>query len=283
MNSKTATFQRLTILWVVITLGFSYYAQLTFDSWLRFSPPMINTTYNIYIEPQPLGGSVAKNMSFGMNEALADWYWLQMIQYYGGGDPNGQYRKLPEMFNTITDLSPKFLEAYQTGLIILPGEGYADQAISLGNKGMQNLPDSWEMPYYTGLVYHIYKKDYNAAAHLFDLAASKPGAPANTKYFAAIYYNSSDQRQIAYQIFQTVYSTTTDSFIKDRAGKYLTHLQIIFFLQDATKTFHDRFGRYPSTLNELVTKNVIIGIPDDPINIPLSINSQTGEILEVRK
>jgi len=224
MNFKALSLQRLTILWVVLCLGASYYAQLTFDSWARFSPSKIDTAYNVYIEPQPLSGSVAKNISFGMNEALADWYWLQLIQYYGGGEPNGYYRKLPEMFNTVTDLSPKFLDAYQTGLIILPGEGFVDQAITLGNKGMQNLPDSWEMPYYTGLVYHIYKKDYTTAAHYFDIAATKPGAPANTKYFAAIYYNAADQRQVAFQIFQTIYNTTTNSYIKDRAGKYLTHL-----------------------------------------------------------
>jgi tetratricopeptide (TPR) repeat protein len=280
---QTVRWSQLTGLLLVVGLALSYLAQLQFDSWARFTPPVIKTTYNIYIEPQPLSAPLARAVSFGAREFMADWYWLTAIQYYGGGDPNGQYRKLAELFTTITDLSPKFEPAYETGLIILPGEGFTDQAIALGHKGEQNLPDQWQIPYYTGLDYHIYKKDYLAAAKEFDKAAKLPGAPDNVRYFSAIYYSQADQRQVAYQLFKNIYDTTDDQFIKDRTKKYLGHLEIVFYLEDAVTAYHQKFGHYPPTLNALVTEKIIPEIPVSPLGRNYTIDPATGQVGETVK
>ena len=282
MNFKTLTLKQFLVFWLLICFALSYLAQLKYDTWYRYSSSKINASYNEYIEPQPLSSDAAKMAAFGANEFVADVYWLELIQYYGGGDPYGKYRKLAEMFNTVTDLSPKFLEAYQTGLIILPGEGFVDQAIQLGEKGQQNIPDSWEMPYYEGLVYHIYKKDYVSAAHQFELAAAKPGAPANAKYFAAIYYKQADQRETAYEIFKMVRDTTKEDYIRERAQKYVTHLEIIFFLEKAVSMYKDKYGSYPSSLDKLVSGKIVTGIPDSPLNIRFGIDSKSGAILELK-
>lgn len=280
---QSISWRRFTLLAVLATFSLSFVGQINYDTWLRYSPPkLLNVTLNEYIEPQPLSPSLAKAVSFGATEFMADYYWLTMIQYYGGGTPNGHYRKLAELFDTVTELSPHFTQAYQTGLVILPGEGFVDQAIALGKKGEQNLPDSWEMPYYTGLVYHIYKKDYIAAAKEFQLAADKPGAPPITRLFIGIYYNNANQRQIAYEIFRTVHETTTDSFVKDRSAKYITHLEIIFFIEDAVKKYHDAFGHYPATPQELVKASIITEVPLDPLNIHLAIDQKTGEVSEIK-
>ncbi len=271
--------RKLTIIWVVVFLGLSFVAQINYDAWRRYSPPkLIGVDYNIYIEPQPLSPPLAKAISFGSTEFLADYYWLTLIQYYGGGTPNGKYRKLAELFNVVTDLSPKFLQAYQTGLIILPGEGFPDQAIQLGEKGKQNLPDSWEMPYYTGLVYHIYKKDFVSAAKEFQIAATKKDAPPITQYFAGIYYKEADQRQLAYQIFKTVHDTTKDDFVRERSGKQLLHMEMIFFLEDAVDKYHQQFSRYPTSPLDLVTKGIIKELPTSPLGISFVIDPQSGQV-----
>ena len=283
-NWQLADLRKLTILWVVLFLGLSFVGQVNYDTWRRYSPSrMLNVDYNVYIEPQPLSPSLAKAVSFGSTEFLADYYWLTMIQYYGGGTPYGKYRKLAELFNVITDLSPKFLQAYQTGLIILPGEKFPDEAIQLGEKGKKNLPDSWEMPYYTGLVYHIYKKDYVSAAKEFQIAATKKDAPPITQYFAGIYYKEADQRQLAYQIFKTVHDTTTSDFVRDRSAKQILHLEIAFFLEDATAKYHERYGRFPSNPQDLVAKGIIKEVPASPLNVGFTIDSQTGAVTEAKK
>ncbi len=277
-SSYPLAWKNISVFVVVGLFALGYVAQIRFDAWQFYSPSRINTTYNVYIEPQPLSSQTAKLASLGATEFMADYYWLTLIQYYGGGTPNGKYRKLAELFNTVTDLSPKFATAYQNGLLILPGEGFVDQAIALGKKGQQNLPDSWEMPYYTGLVYHIYKKDYVSAAKEFQKAADLPGAPPITKLFVAIYYNQADQRQIAYGIFKTIYDTTDDTYIKDRAAKYVGHLEMLFSLQDAVTTFHQKFGRNPKSLNELVDKKIISEIPVSPLGRNFVLDPKSGQV-----
>jgi len=283
MSFSLTGLKRLTLLWVATALAVSYIAQLQYDSWRRFGPPKIQTTYNIFIEPQPPNSETALLASFGAREFLADWYWLKTIQYYGGGDPYGKYRKLAELFDVVVTLSPKFLAAYQTGLIILPGEGFVEEAIALGKGGQRNLPDRWELPYYTGLVYHIYKKDYRAAAEQFTQAASLPGAPPIVQYFSGVYRNLANERQLAYEIFRTVAATSESDFIKERAAKYVLHLEVIFQLEDALKSYQARFKRLPDSFEALVAAGILGRVPQSPLGITLVLDRQTGAILETKR
>ncbi|OGD63087.1 hypothetical protein A3A71_03825 [Candidatus Berkelbacteria bacterium RIFCSPLOWO2_01_FULL_50_28] len=282
-GSRFFSFQRFSVLLIIVALVLTYVVQIRYDTWRRYGDPKINVSFNQYIEPQPLSPVLARAVSFGATEFVADYYWLKTIQYYGGGDPYGKYRKLAELFNLVTDLSPKFTQAYQTGLIILPGEGFVDEAIALGKKGEKNLPESWEMPYYTGLVYHMQKKDYINAAREFKKAAVLPGAPPIVKLFVGIYYNLGDERKLAYEIFRTVYQTTDSAFVKERAAKYVAHLKIVFELEDAVKKFRRVNSRVPDSLPELVTTGFIKRIPASPLTVKLSINPKTGAIIDDKR
>ena len=88
---------------VITFLSLVYVAQINYDSWSRYSPRALSVSYNDFIEPQPLSGLAAKGVSLGQSQFLANIYWLELIQYYGGGEPNGRYRKLPDLYsNTLT-------------------------------------------------------------------------------------------------------------------------------------------------------------------------------------
>lgn len=279
MSSKLLPTERSRFwLYAIAAMMLSLAAQLNFDIWRTYAPPKIASSYNDFIEPQPLSATYTRATSFGATEFAADIYWLKLIQYYGGGDPGGKYRKLAELFNTVTDLSPRFTAAYTTGLITLPGEGFVTEALLLGEKGKQNLPADWQMPYYTGLVYHIYKKDYIRAAEEFTKAAELPNAPDNVTYMAALYYKEGDKRKIAYELFKTIHETTTDSFIKERSIKYVVHLEGIFYLEDAVAAFKAKNNRFPSDLNELQSQKIISAVPVSPLGFSYHYNSSTGEI-----
>lgn len=265
---------------VIFAWGISYASQIQHDTWRRYSEAKIAVSYNEYIEPQPLSLDSARLASFGATEFVADLYWLQLIQYYGGGDPYGKYRKLAELFTAVTDLSPKFLQAYITGLVILPGEGFVDEAIVLGEIGEKNLPESWEMPYYTGLVYHIYKKNYLKAGEKFNLAAENPDAPPITKLFAGIYFKEADQRKTAFLIFQTLIETSKDEFVIERAIKHLEHLAGLFTLEDAVSKYQTNLGKLPESLQELVNEKILKEIPVSPFGLNYTYDNITGEISE---
>jgi hypothetical protein len=282
MSTKSGPFRYPGYL-ALIALVIAYVGQVRLDTWRFYDERnKVAVSANIYIEPQPPSGEAARLSSFGAREALADWYWLKLIQYYGGGDPQGKYRKLAELFDVITDLSPRFTEAYRTGLLILPGEGFVEEAVALGEKGKTALPEHWEMPYYTGLVHHIYKKDYLSAAREFEAAAAMPDAPPIAKLFAGIYYNQADQRQTAYQIFKTIHDTTESEFVRDRSKEYVEHLGIYFLLEDAVAQFRDRFSRYPTELSELVRSGIVPSIPASPLNQSFIVDPATGKISETK-
>jgi len=276
-----AKITRTYALLAVISLwAIAYISQINFDAWRFYSESKIRTTYNEYIEPQPLSPNKARIASFGATEFAADLYWLQLIQYYGGGTPYGQYRKLAELFQTITELAPRFKQPYITGLIILPNEGYVNEAIALGLKGQENLPDSWEMPYYTGLVYHIYKKDYAKAGESFLRAAQSPNAPVITQLMAGIYFKEANERKRSYLIFQSVLETSTDKFVIERAQNYLAHLEGIFALEAAVAKYKKQYGQLPSSLTDLLAKKIIKSLPHSPLNATYTYNPKTGEIGE---
>lgn len=267
-----------TLLLILIAWSAAYISQIHHDTWRFYSPSKLEISYNEFIEPQPLSPMVARAASLGATEFVADLYWLQLIQYYGGGIPSDQYRKLAELFDTITELAPRFAQAYITGLLVLPGEGFVDEAIALGEKGETNLPDRWEMPYYTGLVHHIYRKDYQLAGEKFMQAAQLEGAPAITKLFAGIYFNEADQRKTAYMIFQTVIETSDDEFAIERAEKYLDHLDNIFLLEEKINEYQQRFQRRPDTLNRLVQAGLIERVPTSPLGVEYSYDPETGTV-----
>lgn len=266
--------------WAIVFVALSYAFQVQYDTWRRYGEAKISVDYNVYIEPQPLSAEAAKIVSLNSSEFMADWYWLAAIQYYGGGTPYGKYRKLAELFHTVTDLAPKFTAAYRSGLIILPGEGFVDEALLLGEKGKKNNPDSWEVPYYTGLVHHIYRKDYIAAAREFEHAAALPGALPITKYMAGIYYNQAEKRETAYAIFKVVYETSEEGFIKSRAEKYLIHLEGIFVLEQGIRIFQERFGRLPLSLNELLQKGVLSELPTSPLDLRYDYDASSGAVTD---
>lgn len=282
MKSKLTVFHPGYAALALLVVAYAF--QVNIDTHRFHSPKKsaVNVTLNYFIEPQPPSSSAARLSSFGATEFLADWYWLKTIQYYGGGDPSGKYRKLAELFHLVTDLSPKFTAAYKTGLLILPGEGFVDEALTLGAKGQEKLPNKWEIPYYTGLVWHISKKDYGQAAAQFERAATLPGAPANAKLFAAIYYKEAGTRQTAYQIFKTIYETSNDDFTKERARKYVEHLNIQFFLEDGVNRFRTQFGRLPASLDEIVTRKVIDSIPPSPLERTFTLDPATGAVNDTK-
>ncbi len=235
-------------------------------------------TYNQFIEPTVPSVALLQHATFGFNTAIADFLWLQTIQYYGGGDPNGTYRKLPDLINAIITVDPKFNYPYSFAGIVMPNEGFADQALTILQQGEHNLPDSWEIPYDEGTIYYINKKDYGAAASAYTRASQKPGAPAVAKFLSAVQYDRSHDRDTAKHIFQSLADQSTNDYFKSRAQNFVDHYQLLDDLQGVVSAFRARQGRFPASLDELVQKHYVQSIPADPINRVLTYNPVDGTV-----
>ncbi len=236
---------------------------------------------NTYNEPYVLPEIVLASGALGFNNLAADYYWLSLIQYFGAGDPFGAYRQLSALLGAITQLDPKFAYPYTFGLLILPDQGFVDEAIALGEQGLKEVPQSWEVPYYLGYVQYRYKKDLIKAGEAFERAAQSPDAPAAAKILAGINFARAGQRETAIAIWRVAAESSTNEYTRQRAKEYLEHYAIIEFYEEQAKVFKARYGRFPNTLDELKTGGLIRDFPSDPVHIELTVDPKTGSVSEV--
>src|SRR5262245_17139595 len=97
---------------------------------------------NMAEEDLALKGAKLKNYSLGFDGLMADWYWMQSLQYIGNkivkSDKNLNLENLrglnPKLLypllDNATDLDPHFLAAYSFGAVVLPAID-PDQAIKI--------------------------------------------------------------------------------------------------------------------------------------------------------
>jgi hypothetical protein len=222
--------------------------------------------------------AVLRRLSLGYNEILADIYWLRALQYFGG---KRYAEKDPELlyayFDIITDLDPRFINAYRYGGTFLAdyppvGLGDVDRGIMLFEKGRANNPDDFRLPLEEAFIWYIYAKNYEKAAELFMDAASKPNLSdfrrASLRGMAALAHSKGGDRALALRVWQYIYENTTTRGRKEYALyniKKLRSMDIEDKLTQALKDFEARFGRLPRDVEELVAAKTIEKVPQDPL------------------
>lgn len=237
----------------------------------------IRGKYRSITESIYVSSSTLKRVSLGYDLILADIYWLRALQYFGGTkhsqkDPD----LLTHYFNIITDLDPKFLNAYRYGGTFLAdgrplGLGAVEQGMNLFEKGKANLPDSYFLPLEQAFIYFTSLKDYEKAAQYFDEAADKPKLTAfrrgSLKGMAALAHSKGGDRDLAKQVWTYIYENSTSEGRKNFAE---TNLKEIFLMEaeelltKAVGTYYERLGKMPDGLEDLVRTKILKHVPTDP-------------------
>lgn len=233
---------------------------------------------------EPLIPSVTalKILSFGNPSVAADVLWLQTIQYFGSGNPYGDYPALGPLLQKITDLDPQFMAPYSLGMIVLPFMKQSDSAVSLGQKAQTHLPENGLLTYYLATVYHLNKKDYRNAALYYQKAATLPDSPTAAKRLAGITLaelsDTLSDRLVAMEFWKTVYEQTTNPDEKERAALWFSHMQLVYALEKANQSYHEKYGNYPAGQGDLVRAGIIPEEQISAINRELEFNRETGRI-----
>jgi len=264
---------RLLIWLLVIScLSMSIYSQISYDS------SRIGKKTKELSQPFVLSPAALKNMSLGFTSLLADITWIQTIQYYGEWSPTDEgYIELPKMIDLVTRLEPRFEYPYIFACLILPGEGYTDEAIAIGQKGTEEVKDSWQIPYYLAFAYHN-KKDYANAAKYFQIAADRPDTLPIVKVLAGIYYAKADQRDVAIAIWKGIYDSSDNDFVKERAKVWLDHYEYIAGIEQLNQLYKEKFGEYPKSLQDLVDKKMLPELPQDNLNKNIVLDPANGKV-----
>ncbi|HSI20555.1 MAG TPA: hypothetical protein VLA04_02490 [Verrucomicrobiae bacterium] len=223
-----------------------------------------------------------KALSINQRGAMADLLWLKSIQYFGQGNPYGQYPSLGAVVNTITELDPKFSYAYEFGMVVLPFMGQTPIAVTMGERAQTAIPNDGLLTFYLASVYHLNVKDYKKAGALYDKASREPGAPLASRELAGVALASVDDslsdRLAAQAFWKAVFENAKDESEKERAARWYAHLEVVYDLEQFAEQYKQDKGAYPQNLEELKNAGYIAAVPESPIGRFLILNPETGRI-----
>lgn len=229
-------------------------------------------------ESMYLSSSMLDKLSLGYTEVLADVYWLRALQYFGGKDFDKQNPEtLYHFFDIITDLDPRFVNAYRFGGAFLAepppyGLGEFDLGSKVFDKGRENNPESFRLPLEQAFLYYLYPKDYPKAAALFEEAGSKPGLSpfrrASIKGMAAAAHSESGDRETSRRIWEIIYQTNPSEGRRNFALRNLQEIETMDIedgLTLALRQYEETFGKLPGSVEELSSSGIINEVPASPL------------------
>jgi tetratricopeptide (TPR) repeat protein len=215
---------------VVILLGFA--AIFGLSNFLENSRPPLPEGWED--ADLALQGGRLKGFSLGFEGLIADWYWMQSLQYIGNKvleskeDINLENlqplnpRLLYPMLDTATDLDPHFMAAYSYGAVVLPAIN-PDHAIKIAEKGIRENPHEWRLYQHLGYIYWRLQ-DYEKAADVYGEGAKIAGAPPFLKLMAAQMKNEGGSRETARAIYEQMFQEAEDRQVKENAAIHLLKL-----------------------------------------------------------
>ncbi|MGH9718372.1 MAG: hypothetical protein ACRD4R_16815 [Candidatus Acidiferrales bacterium] len=222
-------------------------------------------------------------MSLGYNSLLADVYWTRAVQYYGErfGTPHATFALLWPLLDITTTLDPKLLPAYHFGAIFLsqPGMGGAgrpDLAVKLVKRGIAANPNRWGLYSDLGFLYYWHFRDYKDAAAAY-LAGSKTAeGPSWMRIMAARMDQKGGSIETSRMIWSQIYTSSANPNIRKMALKTLRGLkaeQDEAELDGIAVQYRQRFGHFPSSMDEMRAAGLLRGTPVDPKGYPYILGS----------
>jgi tetratricopeptide (TPR) repeat protein len=217
-------------------------------------------------EDMAMQGSQFKGFAFGAEGLIADWYWMNSLQYIGGkiasvglDEVNLEDlrplnpRLLYPYLNNATELDPRFVAPYLYGATILPAID-RDQAVTLTERGIANNPDEWRLHQYLGYIYWRIG-NYDKAAETYGKGSQIPGAPPFMRMMSARMRTEGGSRDIAREIYKQILSQADGE--QSRQNAQLRLLQIDSLderdrINAALNQFRDENKRCPSNWSELL-------------------------------
>jgi tetratricopeptide (TPR) repeat protein len=197
------------------------------SNFLTKSRPVLPESY--VDEDLALQGAKIKGYTLGFEGLIADWYWMQSLQYIGDkidksdrqtvnldNLTNLSPRLLYPLLDNATTLDPQFLTAYSYGAVVLPAID-PEQAIKIAEKGIAYNPNVWQFYQQLGYIYWRLGK-FEKAAEVYSNGAKIAGAPSFMQMMAAQMKSQAGSRDTARAIYQQMYNEAQDSQTKENAA-----------------------------------------------------------------
>lgn len=205
-------------------------------------------------KPLP-NANILRFLSSSHRTSVADMYWLHLVQYVG--TPEAQEAGWPELealADLVTTLDPEYGYAYQAAGVLLTEAGRYEASNEILGKGMENVPDRWQLPFYAGFNHWNHLDNLPEAGRLIARAAQLEGGPAYLSELSTRLYASAGDVDEGLRLLDLMIEETEDPLMREglqsRRGDLLVE-QALQRVERAMEAFEATEGRRPRSLQEL--------------------------------
>jgi len=202
---------------------------------------------------------------------LSDYLLLKTMSFLGmkiqeqGKLSDIEWQSMASMLNASSDLDPRFWDPYLLAEMTFTWQaGMVELANSLLKKAAKNLPKDYRPPYFLGFNAFYFEHNAHKAAPYLRRAASLPGAPDFLKGLAARFSLYGNQTKLGIVFLAKLLRNCTNDTTKKYLTKRLELLKTISFLENRVVKFKDKMGRFPTSIQELISMGFIHSVPIDP-------------------
>jgi tetratricopeptide (TPR) repeat protein len=231
-------------------------------------------------------GRFARAASMGQRLALADLYWLKLVQYVGENMLRRErgWDALYPLADLTTDLDPRFAYAYQVAGSNLSGlAGRLEESNRLLLKGMRNCPDRWSLPFTYAVNKFLFEGDYAEAA-VYARRAAEVGRKPHLALLAAnlsLVTDREDEYRTAISFLEeSIRQADTDALraeLESRLVKVRAY-HALSQVERAIAEYERRTGHRLATLQDLVRASILPSVPPDPSGGTIAYDAATGEV-----
>lgn len=188
------------------------------------------------------------------------------------------------VMNLVTDLDPGYFSAYLfTGMGLIRNDTDVLLARPVLEKGMTALPDRWEIPFWLGYDFYIYREEFQTAAEYFTKMAAIADSPGGYRSFLLSAAKKTGNYQLAYSAMRYLYDHESSIPLQNVYAKKLTQLNNLIVLERDVALYRQEYGEAPRTLADLIARGIITAIPPDPFNQPYFYDYQSNKVVLHKK
>jgi|GEM_PF-2600008 len=234
-------------------------------------------------------GEALKVLSMGYDTALADYFFMKMIQYFAyQSDNHLPMTNIIHFANAISELDPRFVYAYEFAWGALvnfdarPSDLKVKDAGEILRKGWRNNSDSWRIAQDLGFHNFFYEGNFEQAGNMYDAAfrLSKPPFPLYAD-LASRMRAEAGKPEIALVALQQQVNMTQDPNIRKTLEKQIQLVRTEIMarrLDERVEAFHKERGSFPNSLSDLITAGYIRKIPPDGMGGSFTWNAEQQEV-----
>ncbi len=177
----------------------------------------------------------------------------------------------------VVSLDHNIEEAFFFGGVVVPETSKEiKEGIYFLKEGLKVFPSDWRIPFWIGFNY-LQLGNYSRAIELYKYASSLPESPPFLKSnLPFLYYRAGSVEEGAIYL-NSLLCSIDNKHLKKIIKKKIQWLKDLSFLKKKVEDYYILYHSWPSSLDELVKKNLLDKIPEDTFGRGFYLDYGKGE------